>query len=146
MDESTIKKAGTKPLLEVIDRVTELFPLTESETGMPLVLIYLNSLGLSPLVSIGAGADDKDPDVVVIQVSPPWRIGLPAKDYYENPDVLKQYKEAIAQVIAGVHPKGKDAADDVVEFEKQLAAASPNAEDAQDVTVSALDTTVQSIC
>lgn len=176
MDEATIKKAGTKPLLEVIHQVADLFPVTESafhkhtpllgknDKDIATVLWYLNNYGLSPLVSIGAGADDKDPDVVVVQVSPPWRIGLPAKAYYENHDILKEYKETIAQVIAGVHPdhkdenatvhaewaqsnghskiaargKAKDAADEVVEFERQLAAASPDPEDAQDVTVSAI--------
>jgi len=173
MDEDTIQKAGVKPLMEVIHQIADIFPVTESafhrrtslvgkdKDGIPDVLFFLNKLGLSPLVSLGAGADDKDPDVVVIQASPPWRIGLPAKNYYEDPNVLKEYKETIAQVIENMHPDHKrenatlhavwmrsnghgkiaargtpkDSADEVVEFERQLAAASPDPEDAQDVTV-----------
>jgi endothelin-converting enzyme len=176
MDEATIKKAGIKPLLEVVHQVAELFPVTESafhkrtpllgknKEDIPDVLFYLKKLGLSALVSLGAGADDKDPDVVVIQASPPWRIGLPAKNYYEDTNILKEYKDTIAQVLEAVHPdhkhenatlhaewmrsnghgqiaargNAKDSANEVVEFERQLAAASPNPEDAQDVTVSGL--------
>jgi len=176
MDEATIKKSGIKPLLEVVHQVAELFPVTESvfhkrtpligkhKEDIPDVLYFLNKLGLSPLLSLGAGADDKDPDVVVIQVSPPWRIGLPAKNYYEDPKIVKEYKDTIAQVLENVHPdhkhenaplhaewmqssghgkiaargKAADSADEVVEFERQLAAASPDPEDAQDVTVSPL--------
>jgi endothelin-converting enzyme len=177
MDEGTIKKAGIKPLLEVIHQVAELFPVTESafhkrtllngksKEDIPDLLLYLNKLGLSPLVSLGAGADDKDPDVVVIQVSPPWRIGLPAKNYYEDSKILKEYKDTVAQVLESVHPehkhenatlhaewmranghgkiaargKAKDFAGEVVEFERQLAGASPDPEDAQDVTVRRLE-------
>lgn len=173
MDEDTIKKAGVKPLMEVIHQIADIFPVTESafhrrtplvgndKDDIPDVLFFLNKLGLSPLISLGAGADDKDPDVVVIQASPPWRIGLPAKNYYKDPNVLKEYKETVAQVIENIHPNHKrenatlhaewmrsnghdkiaargtpkDSADEVVEFERQLAAASPDPEDAQDVTV-----------
>jgi endothelin-converting enzyme len=181
MDEATIKKAGITPLLEVVHQIAELFPVTESafhkrtpllgkeKKDIPDVLFYLNKLGLSPLLSLGAGADDKDPDVVVIQVSPPWRIGLPAKNYYEDPKILKEYKETVADVFENVLPdhkhenatlhaewmrsnghgkiavrgQAKASADDVVEFERQLAGASPNPEDAQDVTVSERDASVE---
>ena len=177
MDEATINKAGVNPLLEVVHQIAELFPVTESvvHKRTPLlgkgkddildVLIFLNKLDLSPLVSLGAGADDKDPDVVVIQVSPPWRIGLPAKNYYEDSKILKEYKETVAQILESVHPEhkhenatlhaewmranghgkiaargqAKDFADEVVEFERQLAGASPDPEDAQDVTVNILE-------
>lgn len=183
MDEATIKKAGINPLLEVAHQVAELFPVKETafhkrtlllgknKDDIPDVLLFLNKLGLSPLVSMGAGADDKDPDVVVIQVSPPWRIGLPAKNYYEDPKILQDYKDTIAQVLEGVHPdhkhenatmhaewmrsnghgkiaargNAKDSADEVVEFERQLAAASPNPEDAQDVTVRAPNASLETI-
>jgi endothelin-converting enzyme len=183
MDEATIKKAGITPLLEVVHQVAELFPVTESafhkwipllgkdKDDIPDVLFYLNKLGLSPLVSLGAGADDKDPDVVVIQVFPPWRIGLPAKNYYEDSKILKEYKDTVAEVLEHVLPdhkhenvtlhaewmrsnghskiaargQAKTSADDVVEFERQLASASPNPEDAQDVTVIERDASVELI-
>jgi endothelin-converting enzyme len=102
-------------------------------------------LGVSSLISSGAGADDKDPDVVVVQVSPPYRIGLPAKDYYKDEGVIQRYESALSQVVDKLsretddentmfHGMSKDLAHEVVEFEKKLADASPNAEDQDDVT------------
>jgi endothelin-converting enzyme len=114
-------------------------------------VLYLAKLGVSSLISSGAGADDKDPDVVVVQVSPPYHIGLPAKDYYGDENVVQNYEDTIAQIIEkmDVHKhfsktKGhsicqfcsQETAHGVVEFEKKLAAASPDAEDRDDVTVS----------
>jgi endothelin-converting enzyme len=184
MDEDTIKKAGIKPLLDVIHQISAIFPVTESvfhrrtpligndKDDIPDVLVFLNKLGLSPLISLGAGADDKDPETVIIQAFPPWRVGLPAKNYYEDPKILKEYKDTVAQVIENVHPdhkrenatlhsewmrsnghskiaargKSKDTADEVVEFERKLAAASPNPEDSQDVTVRGPYASVELVC
>lgn len=174
MNEDTIKQAGIKPLVEVLHQVADMFPVKEFafDRRTPLVakdskdiaetILYLEKLGVSALVSSGAGADDKDPDTVVVQVSPPYRIGLPAKDYYSDASVLKKYEDTLAAIISNLHPDHKDEnatlhaewmkskghkkiaargdsknyAYGVVEFEKKLAAASPDAEDRDDVTVS----------
>jgi endothelin-converting enzyme len=87
---------------------------------------------------------------------------LPSKEYYKDEKVVRDYQNTLAQIIEALHPDHKDenttlqtrwatesvnqelasreksqkAAHDVVEFEKKLAAASPDAEDADDVTVS----------
>lgn len=172
MDEEKIKAAGVKPLMEVLHQVADLFPVKESAFNRrtPLTaadskdiaetVLYLEKLGVSALISSGAGADDKDPDTVVVQVSPPYRIGLPAKDYYSDAAVVKKYEDTLAAIISNLHPDhknenatlhaewmkskghgkiaargdGKNYAHDVVEFEKKLAAASPDAEDRDDVT------------
>lgn len=107
--------------------------------------MFLAKLGVTSLVSLGAGADDKDPDEVVVQVSPPYRIGLPAKDYYTDSSVVEKYEDALSQVIDKLYSshqgsestlgKSKSKAHGVVEFEKKLAAASPDAEERDDVTV-----------
>lgn len=175
MDESTIKKAGVKPLVEILHQIADIFPATNPVVGkgtalttnkgnedIATTILFLTNLGVPALVVLGAGADDKDPDTVVVQASPPRRIGLPAKDYYENPKVVEKYKKTLAQIIASLHPNHKadnalsavdwielssqdniavikrseDYAEEVVEFEKKLAAASPDAEDSNDVTVS----------
>lgn len=173
MDEDTIKKVGIKPLMEILHQVSEFFPVKESafRRRTPLVaadskdiaetILYLHKLGVTALLSAGAGADDKDPDTVVVQVSPPWRIGLPAKDYYRDAAVVRKYEDTLAKIIGNLHPDHKhenatlhaewvkvkghgniaargnsqDYAHDVVEFEKKLAASSPDAEDSNDVTV-----------
>ncbi|KAK0107823.1 hypothetical protein ONS96_003612 [Cadophora gregata f. sp. sojae] len=172
MDEDTIKKAGAKPLLEILHEVADMFPVKESafskrspilaqdKRDISSTLLYLAKLGVPALVSFGAGADDKDPDSVVVQASPPWSIGLPAKELYSDSAVTKKYEDTIAQILAVLHPDhshenatlhaqwmktrghGKiasrgqsvDLAHEVVEFEKKLAAISPDAEDSNDVT------------
>ena len=174
MDEDTIKEEGLKPLLEILHQVADLFPVEEyathtrttveqsSSEELSDALIFLYNLGLSPLVAVGAGADDKDPDTVVVQATPPWRIGLPAKDYYKNSEVVKKYTTTIAEILEKLYPahkrentplhgqeaeakgqgkiaamrKGKNYAHDLVELETRLASASPDAEDMGDVTVS----------
>jgi endothelin-converting enzyme len=149
MDEDTIRKDGVNPLMDILSQISDMFPtqvsadiksnsLTGEETdAMAETILFLAKLGVPALVSSGAGADDTDPDTVVVQVSSPWRIGLPAKDYYKDDSVVKKYEDALAQVITSLYPDQKhNRAHDVVEFEKKLAAASPDAEDQSDVTVS----------
>ena len=91
-------------------------------------------------------------------VMAPWRPGLPSKEYYKDDKVIRMYKSTIGQVLEGLLQEAspnttilegwrsqKDAksglfiksdvlVDSLVDFEKQLAEASPDPEDAQDVT------------
>ena len=171
MDEETIKKKGIKPLREILSQVAEMFPVegsefrqrtasqSKGEEDLADTILYLFRIGVSSVLSCATGADDKDPDVVVVQCGPPYRIGLPAKDYYNDDDLTQKYESTLAQVFYNLDPdlgdatllarwtgfgrhnvvargKSEDIAHDVVRFEKQLAAASPDAEDADDVTVS----------
>ena len=168
MNEEIIKRDGIEPLSEILHQIADMFPSEETPVQQSALLtaednnnlsdtvLYLAKLGISSLVSFGAGADDKDPDTVVVQAAPPWRIGLPAKDYYNDDSVVKKYEDTLAQVLEHLYPshkddkstllaehaniaargQSKDYAHDVVEFEKKLAAASPEAEDRDDVTVS----------
>jgi len=155
MDEDSIQKAGVKPLLEILHQVTDMFRAQESRFygGKPQMMkdsgdisdtvTYLQKLGVSALLSVGVGADDKDPDTVVVQASPPYSIGLPAKDYYENDVVVKKYEDTLQHILENLQPGSifassptQDLAHDIIIFEKKLAAASPNAEDRDDVTVS----------
>lgn len=150
MDEDAIKRVGVKPLVEILDEITGLFPTqqiaflrsaftSEDTDEMADTILYLAKLGIPALISSGAGADDRDPNTVVVQVSSPWRIGLPAKDYYTDDSILRKYEEALVQVMAALYPDqkdGRDLARGVCGFEKKLAAASPNAADMNDVTVS----------
>lgn len=81
----------------------------------------------------------------MVQVSPPYRIGLPAKDYYKDSSIVRRYENTLFQVMKNLNAEqeyvktgfshiSKDVAHEVVEFEKKLAAASPEAEDRDDVT------------
>jgi endothelin-converting enzyme len=148
MDEDSIKKAGIKPLREILKEVMDMFPVNETVRSLSKshgiedlsdVIEYLQKLGVSALISTGVGADDKDPDTVVVQASPPYRIGLPAKDYYKDDAVVEKYESTLTLILESVFPDhgpAENISHQVVEFEKKLAAASPDAEDRDDVTVS----------
>ena len=167
MDEEKIKKDGIKPLQEILHQIADLFPVKATAFGkgaavasideedLADTILYLTKIGISSVVSCGAGADDKDPDAVIVQISPPYRIGLPAKDFYKDETIVGKYEKALAQVIDKVLPdrknesarlsegynsiaawgQSKEYAHGVIELEKRLAAISPNAEDRDDVTV-----------
>jgi endothelin-converting enzyme len=174
MDEEAVQQKGIEPLQKLLHQVADMFPVKESafqertalvpkdEEDLADTMLFLANIGVPSLVACGAGADDKDPDVVVVQCSPPYRVGLPAKDYYSDDDVVQKYQKTLAQVLENLFPdygdenvtlfnrwtqfgghsrvaargKGEDFARDVIALEKGLAAASPDAEDRGDVTVS----------
>jgi endothelin-converting enzyme len=150
MDEDEVKRDGVAPLMKILDEIAGIFPtqkiaflrshLTSKDTDeMADTILYLAKLGIPALISSLVGADDRDPDTVVVHVLSPWRIGLPAKDYYTDDSILRKYEMALMQVMAALYPDQKDGHDlahGVMGFEKQLAAASPDAADMNDVTVS----------
>jgi endothelin-converting enzyme len=140
MDEDMIKEVGVAPLLDLLNKTKSTFSAekasaSSSNSGLSTTILYLEHLGIAGLVSLGTGADDKDPDNVVIYVNNPRSIGLPAKDYYKDAKVLKNYEDAATQVIGSLLPDNKAYVHDVIELEKKLAASSPDAEDQDDVTV-----------
>lgn len=138
LDEKTIEKLNTVPLIGILDQVYKSFPLTETPSinAYAETILLLAKYGVSALISPGASADDADPDVVVVSVSPPWDFGLPAKERYEDDTLVEKYKDVVAETLGQLVPgHTRDILAGVVDFEKKLAAASPNSEDRQDVTV-----------
>ncbi|KAI9825753.1 MAG: hypothetical protein M1819_000471 [Sarea resinae] len=133
-----------------------------SEAGnVSNVILYLTGIGVEALASIDVGPDDKDPDTIVISLSGPGSLGLPSKEYYEDEEVLAKHKDVVDKVITAVldvkksssnqnpepfpsfDPDSADLVDQersvplgyrVVEFEQKIAKASPNNEDANDIT------------
>ena len=101
-------------------------------------------------------ADDMDPDTVVTTVSAPQQLGLPSKEYYKNKDTVASYKKTIGEVLEALlheaehnstttnpletleHGRYRSNREELVralvDFESRLAEASPDLEDAQDVT------------
>jgi endothelin-converting enzyme len=145
MDEETIKKVGTAPLLVILRSIIRLFPApkgdelitTEHEADLRDTVLSLTENGISALVAIGTGADDTDPDTVVVSVSAPYRIGLPSKERYEDEKILAKYKSVIAEVLPALFLDQEilnTTIDDMIAFEKKLARSSPNTEDRNDVT------------
>jgi endothelin-converting enzyme len=145
LDEDAIKKAGTAPLVQVLKEIIRLFPVgdkekaitTEDSASIKDAVLYLANLGISALVSSGTGADDTDPDTVIVAVSAPYRIGLPAKERYQDDKVVGQYKAVITEVLPALFPDqeiSNSTIEDLISFEKKLAASSPDTEDRNDVT------------
>ena len=84
---------------------------------------------------------------MIIQISAPRSIGLPSKEYYKDNEILEKYRSTIQESL-GLVPsfRGSDnfntsrrsLAQDIVHMESLMAAAAPEAEDADDVTVRGL--------
>jgi endothelin-converting enzyme len=76
MDEETIKKDDIKPLMNLLHQVADHFPVkelaylrktpltAEDNDALSSTILKLSEWGVSALVSLGAGADDKDPVTV----------------------------------------------------------------------------------
>jgi len=144
MDESKIAEIGAAPLIEVVDHVKDLFPANAAATTrndqLHGAVLYMYQLGITALIAPFTSADDKDPDTVVVAITPPQAFGLPAKELYHDDTIFEKYKAVITDVLGGLLPglSSKSVGDDVAEFEKKLARAAPKEEDANDVTVSTL--------
>ncbi|KAK3372274.1 hypothetical protein B0H63DRAFT_291212 [Podospora didyma] len=140
LDEPTIKKLGISPLAKIVAQIKLSFPLSRTSSALSSnvlsdTILLLSDYGLSGLVASGTGPDDADPDVVVVSVSPPWSIGLPSKERYEDGALVEKYRGVVVEVLSQLSPEeNKDVLAAVVDLEKKLAAASPSTEERQDVT------------
>ena len=150
MDEETIKQRASKPLLDVLRKIEEYNPPRPDRrnTGprnepLTKAVAYLSSIGVDAFVSFSVDADEKNPDSVVLSMNALNRPGLPSKEYYEDKDLLKAYAETIGQVLETLLREARptmifecseELVKAVVELEKDLAVASPDEADAEDVT------------
>ncbi|KIW95732.1 uncharacterized protein Z519_04317 [Cladophialophora bantiana CBS 173.52] len=133
LDEDTIKKLGVAPLVEILNDTSTHF----SSGDLSSTISFMLKSGMPSLISADTGADDKDPDTVAVSISAPWSIGLPAKEMYEDANLVKKYRDTASQVLSALRENAATAAVDahaLVEFERKLANASPDAEDRNDVT------------
>lgn len=137
LDEDRIKKAGAAPLMRVLDDIKETYATTTHDShALGETITLLAKYGIPGLVSIGTGADDTDPDTVVISVSAPYSFGLPSKERYEDDALVEKYRKVVIDVLSHLYGgDGGNVYGEVVELEKKLAAASPDSEDRDDVTV-----------
>lgn len=145
LDEDTIKKYGVTPLLEILNETSSRLSAQScpnskaisEQNALADTVLYLANLGVSAFAAPFTGADDRDPDTVIISVSAPYRIGLPAKELYKDEKIVSKYETVASEVITALYEHSDHKVDShaLVEFEKKLAAASPDAEDRDDVTV-----------
>lgn len=134
LDENSIKNADIGPLLHVLDQIKETYPGNNTKDVKDAIRL-LTKYGVSSLISAGTGADDRDPDTVVVSISAPWSFGLPSKERYEDSKLVEKYRGVAVEVLGNFYPKARgDIFSRVVDLEKRLAAASPSTEDREDVT------------
>lgn len=131
LDEEAIKSVGTKPLQHALEEVRDAYARSVKDA-----ILLLAEYGISGLVSVGTGADDTDPDSVVVSVSAPYSFGLPSKERYEDDKLVEKYRSVAVNVLSALYPDDKqDKFAKIIDLEKKLAAASPASEDRDDVTV-----------
>ncbi|KAL5435389.1 hypothetical protein PMIN07_011990 [Paraphaeosphaeria minitans] len=134
LDEDKIKDVGAGPLLDVINGIKNTYAIDRAGS-LRDVLLLLANYGVSALITAGTGADDRDPDTVVVSVSAPWSFGLPSKERYEDEKLVEKYRAVAVQVLGNLYPEeDKETYSKVIDLERKLAAASPSTEDREDVT------------
>lgn len=128
LDEDKIKSLGIEPLVKVLEEIKQAYP-----KGAAAAL--LARYGVTGLIATGTGADDRDPDTVVVSVAAPGRFGLPSKERYEDDKLVKKYRDVAVKVLSAIYPEAEaDSFSKIIDFEIKLAAASPSTEDREDVT------------
>ncbi|CAG8033000.1 unnamed protein product [Penicillium nalgiovense] len=140
LDEATVHKRGSKPLTDILDELKTIYPAKSglvkgTQDQLTNALLYLANVGVEALASSGVTPDDRDPDNVVIMISPPREIGLPAREYYNDTKTVADYTTVLKQVVQRLAGDGFDKiSEDVVAFEKKLADVTPDTQTQEDVT------------
>jgi endothelin-converting enzyme len=137
LDEGAIKDSGLTPLKHVLDELSQRWTKGSGQAeSVKDATLFLARLGVSPFIAPGTGADDRDPDTVVVSISPPWSFGLPSKERYEDDEVLAAYRSVTVEVLHRIYPNQDEKTfEKVIALETKLAAASPSTEEREDVTV-----------
>ncbi|KAL7311909.1 hypothetical protein PS15m_009619 [Mucor circinelloides] len=124
MDEDTINSLGPTPIYPEISKLLSKLGFTEDFVDSRFTsdhvhqftdaLIHLGTEGVGSLISYGVGADDQSPDQNVIIIDQP-SLGLPSREYYEQPDIIANYRAGLISLITAVlgEPKGDSAADNL---------------------------------
>ncbi|CEP10669.1 hypothetical protein [Parasitella parasitica] len=117
MDEDTINRLGPTPIYPEVSKLLAKLGFNEEFTDTRFTsdhvrqftetLIHLGTEGVDNLFSFGVGADDQSPDENVIAIDQP-SLGLPSREYYEQPEVIAAYRAGLTSLLDAVlgEPKG----------------------------------------
>lgn len=118
LDEATINSLGPTPIYSDIAHIEKvLFPVsdsttlfsTETKAWISQTMAMLEHNGISTLASMFVDADDKDPDMNAILFGQAT-LGLPSKEYYEDPEILEKYRVGLNDILyktLGEYTNGK---------------------------------------
>jgi endothelin-converting enzyme/putative endopeptidase len=95
MDESTIEKAGTKPLERDFHSIAGL----SSKADLPQEILRLHREGVDVLFGFDSGSDFKNASQIIAQVDQ-GGLGMPDRDYYfkDDPKSVELRKQYVAHV------------------------------------------------
>ncbi|KAG0260651.1 hypothetical protein BG011_001714 [Mortierella polycephala] len=177
MNTDQILKVGRKPVVDEVQKVLQVFPVTGSalasqqdgaaasldKAALSMTLAHFNKMGLSTINILSVTTDFKDPSTNVL-VLVEGGLGLPSKEYYLEDGIMGIYEKTVGEMFAlimdqdminngtetktasvEVSAKWLEVAKDVVQFEKQLAAASTSATDLSDPMKTYNPSTVEQI-
>jgi hypothetical protein len=175
MNETEIQRLGTSPLLKVLDRISQLLPvnasaystlnstmLRESDAAdVGQALLYLQRVGLDPIVSVSVTIDDKNPVSTyihsyhslhgqltntvkksrIVKIAPTSHMVM-SKSAYSNEDKMASYMKSMVGYLSVIHPndeaknKSVQLVRQVVDLEAKIAMQMPQQADLTDVSVS----------
>ncbi|RHZ47044.1 M13 family metallopeptidase [Aspergillus thermomutatus] len=140
LDEAAISKRGSGPLDALLAQFEDIYSAESAAVGSDVnitdAVLFLEKSGVTALVELypSAKPDDRDPDKIVIFVSPLIEIGLPVREYYNSSETVSEYTEVVKEVLGKF--VGQDMqvpVEDIVLFESKLANATPDTQTLQDV-------------
>ncbi|THC88222.1 hypothetical protein EYZ11_012331 [Aspergillus tanneri] len=138
MDEAALKDRGSKPLQDLLASFKKVYAVgstTSADVNLTDAILHLMESGVEALVSTFVSPDDRDPDSIAVFANPLREIGLPAREYYNNTNLVAEYSKVLDEVLAKfVDTKTDSAISDVVAFEKRLADVTPDTQSQEDVT------------
>lgn len=116
-DENTLNNIGQKPLNDVVKTLRALYrgestdisaAVAEDEKsgsrGLTAALAYMHSQGIDSLFEFSVEGDGLRPNDMSLWFSQP-SLGLPAKEYYLEKDILKLYEDVIYQILTSLDEK-----------------------------------------
>ena len=91
IDEDTIKTKGVKPLNEILREVSTIFPIKKTKSNsddLADTITHLAKIGVTSLLALDSSSDLRNPELTVVQAGPPYQIGLPAKENYQDEEIM----------------------------------------------------------
>ncbi|KAK3840046.1 MAG: hypothetical protein JOS17DRAFT_725821 [Linnemannia elongata] len=154
MDETSILKAGRKPLVDEVQKIIQAFPASDSPANkvtLSKTLAQITKLGfqLSTFINLGVLPDSDNPLVNILRVREDG-LGLGSSADYGDAELVKLYRDTAAamfQIVFGEEDVAKraepltekeitkewaDVAKEIVDFETQLAGIATPLDDQWD--------------
>lgn len=112
LDDESINKLGPTPIYPEIARLVsklgyqeEFFDTkftTDSILRFTDTIIHLVTEGVSDnLFAYSVGPDDQSPEKISVTINQP-SLGLPSREYYEQPEILEKYRNGLINIVMAV--------------------------------------------